>query len=129
MLAQSWLSSLSSAPTVRDVINAIKLSDESSVWFVSQYGDWPLKAAVRDFATLKDESDYSDGVRVMTMHASKGLEFPNVFVDFAPSRRIVDEEWRLTYVAMTRAKEQLFVMGCENPALDFVEQWFKRRAS
>lgn len=55
----------------------------------------------------------------MTLHASKGLEFPVVFIagcekDFIPFSRPdkqtdTDEERRLFYVAMTRAKEQLFL--------------------
>ena len=56
----------------------------------------------------------------MTMHASKGLEFPVVFVagcedGFLPFQRSatekadIDEERRLFYVAMTRAKDQLYL--------------------
>lgn len=59
-------------------------------------------------------------VALMTMHASKGLEFPVVFVtgceqDYIPFKRSqdasvdVDEERRLFYVAMTRAMEELFL--------------------
>lgn len=57
------------------------------------------------------------GVQVMTMHASKGLEFDTVFIpclnyEFVPHRKAVEkteikEERRLLYVAMTRAKEHL----------------------
>jgi uncharacterized protein (TIGR00375 family) len=59
-------------------------------------------------------------VTLMTMHAAKGLEFPVVFIagceeGFIPyyrpdeSTTDIDEERRLFYVAMTRAKEQLFL--------------------
>jgi len=58
-------------------------------------------------------------VALMTMHAAKGLEFPVVFItgcedDLIPFRKAdggetdIDEERRLFYVAMTRAKERLF---------------------
>lgn len=57
------------------------------------------------------------GVRLMTMHASKGLEFDTVFIIQANDGRIpykkslkeqgIEEERRLFYVAMTRAKEVL----------------------
>ena len=57
-----------------------------------------------------------DSVSIMTIHKSKGLEFPNVFVsgvctDLLPhyfaSEKEWDEELRLLYVAMTRAKNWL----------------------
>ncbi len=61
----------------------------------------------------------ADRVRLMTIHAAKGLEFPIVFVagcedGYLPLKRSqkntvdIDEERRLLYVAMTRAREQLF---------------------
>lgn len=69
------------------------------------------------------------GVRVMTMHASKGLEFKTVYLPdlnegIIPSRKSItddeiEEERRMLYVAMTRAKEELhlsYVKGAkENP--------------
>ncbi len=62
----------------------------------------------------------SEKVTLMSMHAAKGLEFPVVFItgcenDFIPFRRSeddepdIDEERRLFYVAMTRAKDRLFL--------------------
>jgi len=62
----------------------------------------------------------SDAVTLMTMHAVKGLEFPVVFITgmeetiFPHSRALYDqnemeEERRLCYVAMTRAREELFL--------------------
>jgi DNA helicase-2/ATP-dependent DNA helicase PcrA len=56
-----------------------------------------------------------DAVKIMTVHASKGLEFPVVFVmglnqDTFPSKRgDIEEERRLFYVAITRAKERLYI--------------------
>ncbi|MDK2819676.1 MAG: exodeoxyribonuclease V subunit gamma [Mycoplasmataceae bacterium] len=74
------------------------------------------------------EEDAINYVTLMTIHASKGLEFKNVFLlglneDIFPSARIMqiedeheqkekmEEERRLAYVAITRAKEKLFVSG------------------
>jgi len=65
-----------------------------------------------------DESDNS--VVMMTMHAAKGLEFPCVFVvgmeeGIFPGMRVIgepeemEEERRLCYVALTRAKERLYL--------------------
>ena len=61
----------------------------------------------------------ADRVRLMTIHAAKGLEFPVVFIagcedGYLPLRRSendtvdVGEERRLLYVAMTRARDQLY---------------------
>ena len=67
-----------------------------------------------------NENDNDDNsIRVMTMHASKGLEFDTVFITDAIGGNIphrgavsdedVQEERRLMYVAMTRAKKTLFI--------------------
>lgn len=65
----------------------------------------------------------TDAVLMMTVHSAKGLEFGNVFAagmedGIFPSGRCIDseeeieEERRLAYVAITRAKEQLYVSSC-----------------
>lgn len=65
------------------------------------------------------EKEECDGVSLMTMHSSKGLEYKIVFIldaneGVAPHRKAVldadlEEERRLFYVAMTRAKERLHI--------------------
>jgi DNA helicase-2/ATP-dependent DNA helicase PcrA len=71
-------------------------------------------------ASEQDKIGPSDSVKVMTIHAAKGLEFPVVFVvaleeAIFPSARSLDnnqaleEERRLFYVAVTRAKERLYL--------------------
>jgi DNA helicase II / ATP-dependent DNA helicase PcrA len=68
----------------------------------------------------KDDPENNDHVKLMTIHAAKGLEFNNVFVvgleeNLFPSmmsvnsREDIEEERRLFYVAITRAKQQLFL--------------------
>jgi DNA helicase-2/ATP-dependent DNA helicase PcrA len=63
-------------------------------------------------------------VNLMTVHAAKGLEFKYVFITcleqtlFPSSQSLmdrfdVDEERRLFYVALTRAKEQVFLTNCQ----------------
>jgi DNA helicase-2/ATP-dependent DNA helicase PcrA len=72
-----------------------------------------------------DQYDRSaDSVVMMTMHSAKGLEFPTVFIVGAeegifPGVRTIgepeemEEERRLCYVAMTRAKKKLFFTGAK----------------
>ncbi len=65
------------------------------------------------------DSEQEDKVRLMTVHASKGLEFKYVFLcsmseGIFPSRKIrsleeMEEERRLAFVAMTRAKDRLYL--------------------
>lgn len=81
--------------------------------------------------TLLSRDDLDDGeqdkgkVNLMTVHASKGLEFPVVFIAGAeeglmPHARAVEEggeqaieeERRLFYVAVTRARDRLFISSC-----------------
>jgi len=81
--------------------------------------------------TLLSRDDLDDGaedkgkVNMMTIHASKGLEFPVVFIAGAeeglmPHARAVEEagdagieeERRLFYVAVTRARDRLFISSC-----------------
>ncbi len=71
--------------------------------------------------TEQDRADESaDAMTLMTIHAAKGLEFEKVFLigmedGVFPSRRSMDssaeveEERRLAYVAITRAKQQLYI--------------------
>jgi DNA helicase-2/ATP-dependent DNA helicase PcrA len=70
----------------------------------------------------KDE----DAVKLMTVHASKGLEFEHVFIagmeqDLFPFKHVDDEnmsqaeeeeERRLFYVALTRAKKKVYLSYC-----------------
>ncbi len=67
--------------------------------------------------TAADADDAGDRVRLMTVHAAKGLEFPHVYLcgmneGVFPSRKVKDrdgmeEERRLAFVAMTRARDSL----------------------
>jgi DNA helicase-2/ATP-dependent DNA helicase PcrA len=69
----------------------------------------------------KNATEDNDVVNIMTVHKSKGLEFPIVFIPEAnegitPYQKAVmqeeiEEERRLFYVAMSRAKELLYVFS------------------
>lgn len=71
--------------------------------------------------TQKNLRKDNDGVNIMTMHSSKGLEFSTVFLvdvneGITPHKKAVlpeniEEERRLFYVAMTRAKNKLYIFS------------------
>ena len=75
--------------------------------------------------TKNDGNDDDEkSANLMTIHASKGLEFPVVFIGgaeegFIPHERSLEEEGgkeeerRLFYVAITRAKDKLFISSCQ----------------
>ena len=78
--------------------------------------------------TNTDTVDSSDKVKLMTVHAAKGLEFPNVFLcgmneGVFPSRKTktlesMEEERRLAFVAITRAKKRLYISESEGKNFD-----------
>ena len=71
------------------------------------------------FTNADSDSGQEDKVKLMTVHAAKGLEFPYVFLcgmneGIFPSRKVhtlegMEEERRLAFVAMTRAQKRLFI--------------------
>ena len=72
------------------------------------------------YTDLEEYNDRDDAVIMMTMHSAKGLEFPNVFLvgfedGLFPGMRAIgdyeemEEERRLCYVAITRAKKNLTI--------------------
>ena len=78
-------------------------------------------AEVALFTDLDNLDEEEDSVTIMTMHGAKGLEFPCVFIagmeeGIFPHKRVfyemredaMEEERRLCYVAITRAKEQVY---------------------
>ena len=76
-----------------------------------------MQEAVRQESSVKREQ--IDAVNIVTMHASKGLEWkvvilPDVNEGVVPHKKAItdeelEEERRMFYVAMTRAKESLFI--------------------
>ena len=82
-------------------------------------------ALVSDFGQYKD---IDDCVNVMTLHSAKGLEFDIVFItgleeNVFPHFRSIDdedeleEERRLCYVGITRARERLYLLNCKRRTL------------
>ena len=78
--------------------------------------------------TNSDAERTKDQVKLMTVHAAKGLEFPYVFLcemneGIFPSRKTstlsgMEEERRLAFVALTRAEKRLYLSEAEGRNLD-----------
>ena len=78
--------------------------------------------------TNADAAQAADKVKLMTVHAAKGLEFPYVFLcgmneGIFPSRKVstmpgMEEERRLAFVAMTRAEKGLYLSEAEGRNID-----------
>lgn len=82
--------------------------------------------------TSQDDDNEKNVVKIMTIHTSKGLEFDTVFVNGLvegqfPSRRLrnqdeLEEERRLLYVAITRAKSRLYLSSYDVKAGSFTAE-------
>jgi DNA helicase-2/ATP-dependent DNA helicase PcrA len=107
---------------VQELLNSIKEFTETPMSFEDgEVGDKGLATYLQQIALLTDADDNkenSDAVKLMTIHSAKGLEFPVVFLGgleetLFPSsmsintREELEEERRLFYVAITRAKTKL----------------------
>jgi len=98
---------------------------------------------VADSDQIPDGEDHGGVVTLMTLHTAKGLEFPTVFLTgmeegiFPHSRTLgdkeeIEEERRLAYVGLTRARERLYLSRAEyrtawgapsyNPASRFLSE-------
>ena len=121
-------------PNAHMALKGFEQSEEGKAWLadnVHMRGHWPqwvrlagdcpsLAAFFDRVALAQPEDDFEfnvEKVSLMTLHASKGLEFSVVFIigceerilplDFVGMTSDLSEERRLFYVGMTRAKEEL----------------------
>ena len=104
---------------IQELLNGIKDFSETTEQGVNKLPDFMEDVALLTDQDKETEDDFNK-VTLMTVHAAKGLEFPYVFVigleeNLFPSmmsgesQENLEEERRLFYVAMTRAKERLFL--------------------
>lgn len=123
---EAWLHQNASAPTVaeRRMANVWILIDQLEKSMEREDGEETedvesaiSRLVLRDILEQQAEEDDSDRVQLLTMHASKGLEFPHVYLmgleeELLPHRNsieagTVEEERRLAYVGITRARRTL----------------------
>ncbi len=108
---------------IQELLNSIKEWTESPSNEDDEQGDKGLGAYLQQITLITDadnDKNEADSVKLMTVHAAKGLEFACVFVvgleeTLFPSgmsvntREELEEERRLFYVAVTRAKRHLWL--------------------
>ena len=136
---EAWLHQNASAPTIAErrmanvwtLIDQLEKSMQADPEDVSPEDSAPSsdetetddvqsaisRLVLRDILEQQAEEDDSDRVQLLTMHASKGLEFPHVYLmgleeELLPHRNAVEagtveEERRLAYVGITRARQTL----------------------
>lgn len=109
------------------------ISELSSMFIKYQEEDeeFDLSSFLEDVALVSDIDSYNetdDAVVLMTLHSAKGLEFPIVFIPgmeegiFPGNQSIysdedLEEERRLAYVGVTRAKEKLYLINARQRML------------
>ena len=99
---------------------------ENSASEFSTFSDWfvHMEEYKEELIEARKKSNEDDtGVRLMTFHSSKGLEFDIVYIidvneGSVPYKKAkgadeIEEERRMFYVAMTRARHKLFICCCK----------------
>jgi DNA helicase-2/ATP-dependent DNA helicase PcrA len=108
---------------VQELLNSIKEFTETPSNDEGEVGDKGLTAYLQQITLLTDADEKdpnADTVKLMTIHAAKGLEFPVVFAAGLEemlfpnamsinTREELEEERRLFYVVITRAKARLWI--------------------
>ena len=117
--------------TFEDRANNIKELSSMFIKYQEESEEPDLSAFLEDVALISDIDSYNedeDSVVLMTLHSAKGLEFPVVFVPGMEegifpgaqcmfSEEELEEERRLAYVGITRAKEKLYLVNAQQRML------------
>ena len=125
----------------KDRTENVKELVSNAVMYEENNDEATLSGFLEEVALISDVDNYDENapaVVMMTVHSSKGLEFPVVFLpgleeNIFPSAQTsvsedeLEEERRLMYVAITRAKKRLFILHC-NSRMTFGRTEFNRRS-
>lgn len=110
---------------VLELVSSAKLFEETAE-------NPTLAEFLNEISLVSDLDNYDSGsesVSLMTVHSAKGLEFDTVFIpgfeeglfpsaqSFNEGDRAIEEERRLAYVAVTRAKKELFLINTDSRML------------
>ena len=117
--------------TYDDRVNNIKELSSMLIKYQEETDEPDLSDFLEDVALITDIDSYNedeDSVVLMTLHSAKGLEFPVVFIPGMEegifpgnqslySEEELEEERRLAYVGITRAKEKLYLINAQQRML------------
>lgn len=117
--------------TYDDRVNNIKELSSMFIKYEEESEDANLSEFFEDVALISDIDSYNedeDAVVLMTLHSAKGLEFPVVFIPGMEegifpgnqsmfSEEDLEEERRLAYVGITRAKKKLYLISSQQRML------------
>ena len=117
--------------TAEDRKNNINELSSMFIKYQEEEEDFDLSSFLEDVVLVSDIDSYNetdDCVVLMTLHSAKGLEFPIVFIPgmeegiFPGNQSIyseedLEEERRLAYVGVTRAKEKLYLINARQRML------------
>lgn len=125
MVRTGYIAMLEGKPTEENQTRLENIRElKSSIYAYMQNAQIPTLSGFLEeialYTDLESYSDEDDTVVMMTMHSAKGLEFPSVFLvgfeeGLFPGMRAIgeheemEEERRLCYVAITRAKQELTI--------------------
>lgn len=125
MLRSGYIAMLEGKPTEENITRLENIRElKSSILSYTQNAEYPTLAGFLEeialYTDIEEYNDSDDAAVMMTMHSAKGLEFPNVYLvgfedGLFPGLRAIgemdemEEERRLCYVAITRAKEHLTI--------------------
>lgn len=127
-----YLDYLSEDPeSYEDRVNNIKELSSMFIKYQEESEEPDLSDFLEDVALISDIDSYNeneDAVVLMTLHSAKGLEFPVVFIPGMEegifpgaqcmfSEEELEEERRLAYVGITRAKEKLYLINAQQRML------------
>lgn len=117
--------------TYDDRVNNIKELSSMFIKYEEESEDANLSEFLEDVALISNIDSYNedeDAVVLMTLHSAKGLEFPVVFIPGMEegifpgnqsmfSEEDLEEERRLAYVGITRAKKKLYLISSQQRML------------